>query len=88
MSQPAPNIAPAGEKTAVSPPIEKEEATKTEALSGSPSPQDPFFQAFDNKDAEWHKAFEKKLMRKVDIRLIPLLIIRYLNNFVGTSRQC
>jgi hypothetical protein len=28
-------------------------------------------------------SFEKKLMRKVDMRLIPLLIIMYLNNFVG-----
>jgi hypothetical protein len=73
------------DKTAITPPTEKEDVSKTEVLSSGPSSQDPFFLAFDTKDAEWHKAFEKKLMRKVDMRLIPLLIIMYLNNFVGMS---
>jgi hypothetical protein len=85
MSQPVPNIVMMDDKTAITPPTEKEDVSKTEVLSSGPSSQDPFFLAFDTKDAEWHKAFEKKLMRKVDMRLIPLLIIMYLNNFVGMS---
>jgi hypothetical protein len=87
MSQPAPNIVTADGKAAITTPTEKEEVSKTEVLGSGPSSPDPFFLEFDNKDAEWHKAFEKKLMRKVDMRLIPLLIIMYLNNFVGTSKQ-
>jgi hypothetical protein len=86
MSQPAPNVVTADGKTTVTLPMEKEDASKTEILSSGPSSQDHFFLAFNNKDAEWHKAFEKKLMRKVDMRLIPLLIIMYLNNFVGMSK--
>jgi hypothetical protein len=87
MSQPTPNIALPDDKTEVTPPIEKEDVSKTEVLSSGLPSQDPVFLAFDTKDAEWHKAFEKKLMRKVDMRLIPLLITMYLNNFVGRSRQ-
>ena len=83
MSQPVPNVVTANDKAAVTPPTEKDEVSKTEVLGSGPSSQDPFFSEFDNKDAEWYKAFEKKLMRKVDMRLIPLLIIMYLNNFVG-----
>jgi hypothetical protein len=87
MSQPLPNIVTADDKAAITSPTEKEEVSKTEVLGNGPSSPDPFFLEFDNKDAEWHKAFEKKLMRKVDMRLIPLLIIMYLNNFVGTSNR-
>jgi hypothetical protein len=87
MSQPTPNIALPDDKTEVTPPIEKEDVSKTEVLNSGPSSQNPLFLAFDSKDAEWHKAFEKKLMRKVDMRLIPLLIIMYLNNFVGMSNR-
>jgi hypothetical protein len=87
MSQPTPNIALPDDKTEVTPPIEKEDVSKTEVLNSGPSSQTPLFLAFDSKDAEWHKAFEKRLMRKVDMRLIPLLIIMYLNNFVGMSNR-
>jgi len=85
MPQPAPNIVTVDDKTAVTPPVEKEDVSKTEVLGNGPSSYDPFFRTFASQDAEWHKAFEKKLMRKVDMRLIPLLIIMYLNNFVGGS---
>lgn len=36
-------------------------------------------------DEDWHKKFEKKLMRKVDLRLVPLLVIMYINNFIDRS---
>jgi hypothetical protein len=86
MSQPAPNIATADDKPTITLPIEKENVSKTEVLNGDQSLQDAYFQSFNTKDAEWHKAFEKQLMRKVDMRLIPLLIVMYLNNFIGKSK--
>lgn len=86
MSQPAPNIATADDKPTITLPIEKENVSKTEVLNGDQSLQDAYFQSFNTKDAEWHKAFEKRLMRKVDMRLIPLLIVMYLNNFIGKSK--
>jgi len=85
MSQPAPSFVAAGVKTAVTPLTEKEGVSKTEVLDNVPQSLNPYIQTFNSKDAEWHVAFEKKLMRKVDMRLIPLLVIMYLNNFVGES---
>lgn len=41
-----------------------------------------YFAQFAAADAEWHKKFQGKLLRKVDWRLIPLMIIMYLNNFM------
>ena len=64
------------EKHDISPPVEEESITKTDVVAETPS-ENPYFRAFDANDAEWHKAFEKKLMRKVDLRLIPLMIIMY-----------
>lgn len=63
-------------------PVEKEDVVKTDVLSDTGASENPYFQAFAANDAEWHKAFEKKLMRKVDLRLIPLMVIMYLNNFI------
>lgn len=62
----------------ISPPTEEESVTKTDVVLENPS-ENPYFRAFDANDAEWHKAFEKKLMRKVDLRLIPLMIIMYVH---------
>lgn len=66
------------EKHNVSPPTEEDSVTKTDVLVENAS-ENPYFRAFDANDAEWHKAFEKKLMRKVDLRLIPLMIIMYVH---------
>lgn len=66
------------EKHNISPPTEEESVTKTDVVLETPS-ENPYFRAFDANDAEWHKAFEKKLMRKVDLRLIPLMIIMYVH---------
>ncbi|KAH7309691.1 major facilitator superfamily domain-containing protein [Stachybotrys elegans] len=40
---------------------------------------------FDGKDEAWHKSFDKKLLRKVDARLMPTLVIMYLLNFLDRS---
>jgi hypothetical protein len=36
--------------------------------------QDQYYRQFKENGAEWRADFEKKLKRKVDIRLIPLLV--------------
>ena len=66
----------ADEKLTSSPPAEDGTVTKTDVVVDTAS-ENPYYQAFAAADAEWHKAFEKKLMRKVDMRLIPLMIIMY-----------
>ena len=77
MSTRTPNAIMTEEKHNISPPAEEESTTKTDVVVENSS-ENPYFQAFDTNDAEWHKAFEKKLMRKVDLRLIPLMIIMYI----------
>lgn len=84
MSNTAPNIVTADDKTPSPPDYQKEDVTRTDVLSDNPA-INPYFQSFDAKDPGWHKAFEKKLMRKVDLRLIPLMIIMYLNNFIDRA---
>jgi hypothetical protein len=74
MSNSAPNTILADEKHDITPPKEYDSAQKTEVVVDDSS-GNPFFRAFAANDAEWHKAFEKELMRKVDMRLIPLMII-------------
>lgn len=70
------------EKNDISPPAEEESITKTDVVIENPS-ENPYSRAFDANDAEWHKAFEKKLMRKVNLRLIPLMIIVYVHISFG-----
>lgn len=43
------------------------------------------FRQFTEADAEWHRAMNKKVMRKVDIHLLPLLVIMYLLNFLDRN---
>ncbi|KAI1124160.1 allantoate permease [Nemania abortiva] len=43
------------------------------------------FRQFTEADADWHRAMKKKLMRKVDTHLLPLLILMYLLNFLDRS---
>ena len=64
----------ADEKHNISPLVEDGNVTKTDVVVDTAS-ENPYYQAFAANDAEWHKAFEKKLIRKVDMRLIPLMII-------------
>ncbi|KAM0702001.1 hypothetical protein Q7P35_010911 [Cladosporium inversicolor] len=84
MSNRPPNTIMTDEKNDISPPAEEESITKTDVVIENPS-ENPYSRAFDANDAEWHKAFEKKLMRKVNLRLIPLMIIVYLNNFIDRA---
>ena len=47
--------------------------------------QAAFFQDFATKDAEWIEYQNKKLLRKVDMHLLPMLIVMYLFNFLDRS---
>lgn len=40
------------------------------------------FQQFAAASPEWHRAMTKKVMRKVDGHLLPMLILMYLLNFL------
>lgn len=40
---------------------------------------------FEAQDEEWRKRIEKKLLRKVDARMLPTLIVMYLLNFLDRS---
>jgi MFS family permease len=40
---------------------------------------------FEAQDDEWRKRIEKKLLRKVDARMLPTLIVMYLLNFLDRS---
>lgn len=52
------------------------------ALDGSNAEQAAMFRQFILADAEWHRGMQKRLMRKVDLHLLPLLIMMYLLNFL------
>ncbi|KAJ8121306.1 hypothetical protein ONZ43_g2212 [Nemania bipapillata] len=44
-----------------------------------------WFRKFTEADADWHRAMNKRLLRKVDIHLLPLLVLMYLLNFLDRS---
>ena len=78
------------EKT--TPPTEDEKAATAAATADLPPAvltddptQNEYYLQFASHDASWHQDFERKLMRKVDLRLIPLLVIMYINNFMDRS---
>ncbi|KAI0469362.1 allantoate permease [Xylaria cf. heliscus] len=59
-----------------------EEAAKKRGIDEEQVAQ---FRRFAEADAEWHRAMNKKLMRKVDIHLLPLLVLMYLLNFLDRN---
>lgn len=44
--------------------------------------QDALYQAYASKSPEWHQNMTRSLLRKVDLRLLPFLIVMYLLNFL------
>jgi len=46
---------------------------------------DPWVAQFETRDAEWEKEATKKLVRKVDTRLLPFLVVMYLLNFLDRA---
>lgn len=55
---------------------EKEGALHSEkVVVGETAAENHHYEHFANASPEWRNAFEKTLMRKVDMRLVPLLIV-------------
>jgi hypothetical protein len=54
-------------------------------LKGVPADKLQLYISYASQDAEWKAHHTKKLLRKVDIRLLPLLILMYLLNFLDRS---
>ncbi|KAL3429270.1 major facilitator superfamily domain-containing protein [Aspergillus tetrazonus] len=46
---------------------------------------DELYQAYAAKGEEWHRQMTRRLMRKVDLHLLPLLVIMYLLNFLDRN---
>ncbi|KAI1506692.1 MFS transporter [Biscogniauxia marginata] len=59
-----------------------EEASKKRGIDEE---QVAMFRQFMDADADWHQEMTKRLMRKVDIHLLPLLILMYLLNFLDRN---
>ncbi|KAI1187785.1 allantoate permease [Nemania serpens] len=59
-----------------------EEAAKKRGINEEQIAQ---FRRFTEADENWHRAMKKKLMRKVDLHLLPLLILMYLLNFLDRN---
>ena len=57
-------------------------AAGLDSVPGSDAAQKALFLEFASKDEDWKKEMDKKLVRKIDIRLLPILVILYLLNFL------
>jgi len=47
--------------------------------------ENPYYADFASRGPEWKASFEKKFVRRIDLRLMPLLILMYLNNFLDRA---
>lgn len=63
----------------------EKDAANLNTVPGADAAQKALFVEFANKDEVWKKQMDKKLVRKIDIRLLPVLIILYLLNFLDRS---
>jgi hypothetical protein len=58
---------------------EKQEISNTKEVVFE---QDALYHAYASKSPEWHRDMTQRLLRKVDWRLLPFLILMYLLNFL------
>jgi len=61
--------------------LEKDAAT-LDAVPGADDSQKALYAEFANKDEAWKDGMDKKLVRKIDGRLLPILVVLYLLNFL------
>ncbi|KAJ5998414.1 hypothetical protein N7451_006224 [Penicillium sp. IBT 35674x] len=52
---------------------------------GAELEQDALYQAYVSKSPEWHQKMTRSLLRKVDLHLLPFLILMYLLNFLDRN---
>lgn len=58
---------------------------KADSIPGINEAQKEFFLTFAEKDEEWRKQYDKKVLRKVDAHLMPTLVVMYLLNFLDRA---
>ena len=63
----------------------EKDAANLDSVPGADAAQKALFLEFANKDEDWKKDMDKKLVRKIDVRLLPILVILYLLNFLDRS---
>jgi sugar phosphate permease len=61
------------------------EAVRIGSLKNVKEQQIPWIEYFEEQDQAWREATEKKLLRKIDFMLIPMLSLIYLLNFLDRS---
>ncbi|KAF7117318.1 hypothetical protein CNMCM5793_006067 [Aspergillus hiratsukae] len=60
---------------------EEIEFTQTKLENAS----DALYEAYASKDPEWHRQMTRSLLRKVDLHLLPFLVVMYLLNFLDRN---
>lgn len=65
--------------------VELEEKKKDAGVQNTHDAARAFTEHFEGRDEAWRRQTEKKLVRKVDMHLIPFLIVMYLLNFLDRS---
>ncbi|KAK2768157.1 hypothetical protein FQN54_000009 [Arachnomyces sp. PD_36] len=73
-----------GEKQSVHE-MENEPAKGDGGLKGVAPEQRELYLQFQSKDDEWKEFHSKKLLRRLDFRLLPLIVLMYLLNFLDRS---
>lgn len=65
--------------------MENEPVKGDGGLKGVPPEQRELYLQFQSKDDEWKEYHSKKLLRRLDFRLLPLIVLMYLLNFLDRS---
>lgn len=65
--------------------MENEPAKGDGGLKGVPAEQRDLYLQFQSKDDEWKEYHSKLLLRRLDFRLLPLIVLMYLLNFLDRS---
>jgi hypothetical protein len=60
----------------------EKDAAKLDMVSGADATQKALYAEFASKDEAWKNEMDKKLVRKIDGRLLPILVVLYLLNFL------
>jgi hypothetical protein len=60
----------------------EKDAAKLDIVPGADDSQKALYAEFANKDEAWKNEMDKKLVRKIDGRLLPILVVLYLLNFL------
>jgi hypothetical protein len=69
----------------------EKDAAKLDIIPGADDSQKALYAEFASKDEVWKNEMDKKLVRKIDGRLLPILVVLYLLNFLDRyvySRLC